>query len=141
MAITHLYRRALRAPRCIRGTAAVQAVRAGYQRLQDLLLLNVRAARIALEATVAEVDIVRAPYKLNAARERRGKPPLPDYDIINLANRKRYVPVPEDLHDKRHSPRLHFRSHIRHYANYTVKIIWCLVGDPDLEFIDKDYKL
>jgi hypothetical protein len=87
---------------------------------------------------------VRIPSKLNAARERRGKSPLPDYHIINLANRKRYAPVPEDLRagDKRNSPRLHFRrSHVRHYANYTVRIKWCLVGNPDIGFIDKDYRL
>jgi hypothetical protein len=121
----------------------IQKAILGLRTLQDLVHLNVKAACIALEAQVAETQIVRTPYKLNAARERRGKSLLPDYHIINLANRRHYAPVPEDLRgDKRQSPRLHFRrSHLRHYANYTVRVKWCLAGNVDLGFIDKDYKL
>jgi hypothetical protein len=44
--------------------------------------------------------------------------------------------------EKRHSPRLHFRrGHHRHYENYKLWIKWQLVGNPDIGFIDKDYKL
>jgi hypothetical protein len=40
------------------------------------------------------------------------------------------------------SPRLHFRrGHYRHYPNHKLWIRWCLVGNPDLGFIDADYRL
>jgi hypothetical protein len=40
------------------------------------------------------------------------------------------------------SPRLHFRRrHWRHFVNHKTWIKWTLVGDPDLGFIDKDYRL
>jgi hypothetical protein len=115
------------------------------RKLQDELWQNIRAACIALEAEVAEIEVVRRSDKVNAARLRNGKRPLPDYSIINLANRKRYAPVPAELQDdetKRQGPRLHFRrGHVRHYSNYQVWIKWQLVGNADTGFIDHDYKL
>ena len=116
----------------------------GHRRLGQFLNHQVRAASIALEAEVAETEVVRVPFKLNAARARRGQTKLPDYHVLNLANRKRYTPLPDDLAggEKRRSPRLHFRrSHWRHFENYRVRIKWQLVGNPDIGFIDKDYKL
>jgi hypothetical protein len=120
-------------------------LKAKIKALCDYAWLNVKAICVALEAEVAETEIVRIPHKLNAARGRRGKNPLPDYHIINLANRKRYAPVPADLHSDaqaRNSPRLHFRrGHWRHFQNYKTWIKWQLVGNADLGFIDKDYRL
>lgn len=37
---------------------------------------------------------------------------------------------------------MHFRrGHWRHYQDHRTWIKWCLVGDPDLGFVDKHYKL
>lgn len=37
---------------------------------------------------------------------------------------------------------LHFRrGHWRHYGEYKTWIKWMLVGDPELGFVDKMYKL
>jgi len=116
----------------------------GHRRLGQFLNHQVRAASIALEAEVAETEVVRVPFKLNAARARRGQTKLPDYHVLNLANRKRYTPLPDGLvsGEKRRSPRLHFRrGHRRHYENYFIWIKWQLVGNPDIGFIDKDYRL
>lgn len=112
--------------------------------LRKLVVGNVRAACIALEAEVAEAEVVRAPHRLNAARERRGKRPLSDYHVINLANRRRYAPLPAEMadHDHRNRPRLHFRrGHWRHYQNHKTYVKWTLVGDPELGWVDKDYRL
>jgi hypothetical protein len=109
-----------------------------------LLLTNIKAACISLEAKVAEIEVVRAPHKLNAARERRGKLPISDYHIINLARRQQVEPLPLEHKLEAHprSPRLHFRrGHWRHFVNHKTWINWTLVGDPDLGFIDKHYRL
>lgn len=108
------------------------------------LQLQVRAICIALEAEVAETDVIRAPYRLNRARERRGKLPAYDHHIIKLAHRSRAASLPPQ--DGEREPgtkkRLHFRrGHFRHYENHKVWIKWMLVGDPDLGFIDKQYRM
>jgi hypothetical protein len=116
----------------------------GHRCLGQFLNHQVRAASIALEAEVAETEVVRVPFKLNVARARRGQTKLSDYHVLNLANRKRYTRLPDDLvsGEKRRSPRLHFRrGHRRHYENYFIWIKWQLVGNPDIGFIDKDYRL
>lgn len=112
--------------------------------LMNLVLDQIRAISISLEAEVAEVEVVRADYKLNRAREKRGKLPIADYHVISLARRTRIVPLPRDLDPDREitRKRLHFRrGHWRHYENHKVWIKWTLVGDPDLGWIDKHYKL
>ncbi len=118
-------------------------VRDGEMRLFAFILKNIKAACVALEAEIAETEIVRVPHKLNAARVRRGKLPLSDYHIINLAHRERPAPLPLDHEGGTHrSPRLHFRrGHWRHLVNHKTWVKWTLVGDPDLGFIDKDYRL
>ena len=112
-------------------------------RLFTFIFRHIKAACVALEAEIAETEIVRAPHKLNAARVRRGKLPLSDYHIINLMRRQRAAPLPLDHETEPHrSPRLHFRrGHWRHFVNHKTWIKWTLVGDPDLGFIDKEYRL
>lgn len=111
----------------------------------NLIGQQLRAICIAVEAEIAETEVVRAPHKLNHEREKRGKLPLHDYHVVNLARRHRIVPM-ERLDDpdrpKRRSPRLHYRrGHWRYYPNHKVRIHWQLVGDPDLGYIDKEYRL
>ena len=109
--------------------------------LRELLQSQYFAIAIALDAAVAETDVVRAPHKLNRAREKRGKPPIFDYRVVALAHRSRTATLPSQ-HIDRTSPRLHFRrGHWRHFDNFKTWINWMLVGDPDLGFIEKHYRL
>lgn len=102
---------------------------------------NVRAACIALDAEVAVTSLVRAPHKLNRAREKRGEPPVMDFHTVSLAKRAYRADASPGLGSHR-SPRLHFRrGHWRHYENHKTWVRWTLVGNPDLGFIDKEYRL
>jgi len=111
-------------------------------RLFTFILRNIKAACIALEAEIAETEVVRAPHKLNIARIKRGKLPLSDYHVINLTHRSRVAPLELNEKVERNGPRLHFRrGHWRHFVSHKTWIKWTLVGDPDLGFIDKEYRL
>lgn len=112
----------------------------------DLGGAQMKAIIVALEAEVATSEIIRAPHKLNAKRERAGKLPLVDYHVVNLARRARPAPLDRGPYDPDREPgtrkRLHFRrGHWRHYEDHKTWIKWMLVGDPDLGFIDKHYRL
>jgi hypothetical protein len=113
--------------------------------ITDLCWKQVRAVCISLEAEVATTSVVAAPHKLNSKRERHGKLPIYEYHVVDLAHRKRYAPVPVapgDIEDERRHRRLHaVRGHWRHYTNRKVWIKWHFRGDPDLGFIDKEYRL
>lgn len=112
--------------------------------LNNLLLTNIKAICVALEAEVATTEIVRAPHRLNQARERAGRAPLSDYRVIKLMHRSRPAPLPEEYASEpgAHArKRLHFRrGHWRHYRTFKTWVRWCLVGNPDLGFIDHDYQ-
>ncbi len=113
--------------------------------LLALISAQVRAVCIMLDAEVAEVELRRAPEKLNHQRERQGRAPLRDHHVLRLAHRHRVRAADHRAAD--YDPdytrkRLHFRrGHDRHYPNYKVWIKWQLVGDPDLGFVDKEYRL
>lgn len=101
---------------------------------------QIRAACVALDASVASHEVVRAPFKLNQKRLRSGKLPILDHHVINLARRSR--PTDGQSGHSGSRKRLHFRrGHWRHYETSKTWINWMLVGNPDLGFIDKDYKL
>lgn len=107
-----------------------------------ILYDNIRAVCIALDAEVAVTEVVRAPHRLNIAREKQGKLPVNDYHVINLAKRSRVEALPSGEHEAKWHPRLHFRrGHWRHYENHKTWIKWCLCGDPDLGFVDKEYRV
>jgi hypothetical protein len=113
--------------------------------VRALVEKQIAAVCVALEAQVAETEVIRAPLKLNAARERRGQPPMPDYRVVQLARRSKVSPLLiSAYHDDEHrkSPRLHFRrGHWAHFANHRTWRRWTLVGNPDTGFIDKHYRL
>ncbi len=111
--------------------------------LIELVGKQIIATSIMLESEVAESEIVRAPHKLNKARQRRGERPLKDYHVVKLAKRHRTSPLNQEYGgDKRRSPRLHFRrGHWVHYANHKTWRKWCLVGDVELGWVDKMYEL
>lgn len=101
---------------------------------------QIRAMCIALEAEVATTEVVRAPYRLNKARESRGALPVSDYHVVHLAHRSRVKSLGSGS-EPGTKKRLHFRrGHWRHYTNSKTWIRWTLVGNPDLGFIDKEYR-
>lgn len=102
---------------------------------------QVRAICIALDAEVATHSVIRAPHKLNEKRSRDGKPPVSDYHVVDLARRHR-VANPSGAVGGVGKKRLHFRrGHWRHYETTKTWVRWCLVGNPDLGFIQKSYSL
>lgn len=109
--------------------------------LNYIAVCQIKAVCIAMESEIAETEIIRAPHKLNKKREKHGKVPISDYHVINLARRHRSE-RPATSGTKKASPRLHFRrGHWRHFDNHKTWVKWTLVGEPDLGFIDKHYKL
>lgn len=103
---------------------------------------QVQAICIALSAQVAETEQIRAPEALNKKRLSKGRAPLYDHHVVNLAKRHRSSPSPFPSEQSRSSPRLHFRrGHWRHYDSHRTWVEWTLVGDPSLGFIDKDYTI
>lgn len=109
--------------------------------MENYLEAQIRAICIALEAQVATHDVVRAPSKLNEKRAKNGKPALRDFHIVDLSKRTRAASRPEAGPTGRRV-RLHFRrGHWRHFDDHKTWIEWMLVGDPDLGFIDKNYRI
>lgn len=107
--------------------------------LTDYLWCQIKAICVSLDAEVAESEVIRAPYKLNKKREQSGKLPLRDYHIVNLAKRHRTSTAANGEGTKK---RLHFRrGHWRHYDGFKTWVRWCLVGDPELGFVDKHYRM
>lgn len=101
---------------------------------------EVKAIVVALDAEVASHHVVRAPEKLNKVRENSGKVPLSDYHIVKLAHRERIANPAGGVSGAR--KRLHFRrGHWRHYAEFKTWVRWTLVGNPELGFVDKEYRL
>jgi hypothetical protein len=101
---------------------------------------QIKAACVMLEAECVKADTVRYPSKLNAKRVKRGDPPISDYHVVKLPNRRSDSSSAE--YDGPPKVRLHFRrGHWRKLADRRTWVRWCLVGDPDLGFIDKHYSL
>ncbi len=103
---------------------------------------QIRALSIALDAEVAIKEVTRAPNKLNRVREKAERVPVPNHYVVSLAKRSRAAPMAvshEGEHGKR---RLHFRrGHWRHFETHKTWIRWMLVGNPDLGFVDKEYRV
>lgn len=109
--------------------------------LSAFMVAHIRAICIALDAEVAYADPIRAPAKLNAARIKRGKTPLPDYRVVKLVQNKVHMNALEPT-EPGPKKRLHFRrGHWRHLGNFKTWVRWCLVGSPDLSFVDKFYRI
>jgi hypothetical protein len=52
------------------------------------------------------------------------------------------LPAADGEREPGRKKRLHFRrGHWRHYETHKTWIKWMLVGDPDLGFIEKQYRL
>lgn len=106
----------------------------------QLTTKQIRAACIALDAEVVVSEVVRASSSENRGRLKQGLPPRLSHRVLSLARRNR-VPALDGAGTHR-SPRLHFRrGHWRHFPNHKTWIKWQLIGNPDLGFIDKQYRL
>lgn len=111
------------------------------QDLANYLIKQVRAICIALEAEVADTSIVAAASKLNRKRLDSGKPLIRDFHVVDLSKKSRRSARLESSPTGRRV-RMHFRrGHWRHYEKSSTWINWMLVGNPDLGFIEKHYKI
>lgn len=105
------------------------------------LMKQIRCICIALDAQVAVTEVIRAPHRLNQARIDRGKLPVFDHHVVSLARRTRPARLEASEPMGKHK-RLHWRrGHWRHYEEHKTWINWMLVGDPDMGFVDKHYRL
>lgn len=112
------------------------------KKFMDLVSSQVRAVCIMLDSKIAERETVRVSAKLNEQRKRKGKALLSDYHVVSLSRKFRAKPAEDHVVTPGSKRRLHFRrGHWRHYDNHRTWINWMLVGDPDLGFVDKHYKL
>lgn len=113
-----------------------------FQPIVEFVGAHVRAISIALDAEVAETEVIRAPSTLAKSREKAGKVPPKPYHVVSLARRSRAVPLPSTGEGAGTRKRLHFRrGHWRHFETHKTWVRWCLVGDPELGFVDKEYRL
>lgn len=119
--------------------------------LRSFIASQVRAACIVLEAQIAESSAVTPSRKLNDKRQKAGSMPIKTYHIVDLRNRHRRNR--DSVAFAGRSVRLHFRrGHWRYFTKpetgretyldgSRTRIPWTLVGDPDLGFVDKEYRL
>lgn len=102
--------------------------------------IHVLLCGLCLMSTAAyDATIVPAPQKLNAARQKKGKPPLYEHTVVTL---KPWATKGRSDHSRAHaSPRLHWRrGHVRRLTSGAFTSVGpCLVGLADRGFVSKDY--
>lgn len=105
----------------------------------DVVSGQIKAACIALDAQVAEATTVREAH----SRSGGGSPqPLKAHHIVSLARRTARPASLGDGSGSGRRKRLHFRrGHWRHFEAHKTWIRWMLVGNPDLGFVEKEYRL
>lgn len=102
---------------------------------------QVRAVCVLLDAEVAAAPVTRAPHLQDSRRKKTDDLPLYDYRTIQLTRHPHGGSLPQNGEIAK-SKRLHFRrGHWRHFQTHKTWIKWMLVGDPDLGFIDKHYRI
>lgn len=100
---------------------------------------QIESVCILLDAGVAEKSVIRVPTSLNKKREKNGKEKIKDHYLIDLSKRNKYSSTGEL---RGPGVRLHFRrGHWRHYESHKTWIKWMLVGDRELGFVEKGYRL
>lgn len=111
----------------------------GLLKVSEMVARQIKAACIALDAEVAKTDLVREPHI--GSHGKNIHQPLKGYHVISLSRRSARPPLLASIETGKRI-RLHFRrGHWRHFDNYKTWIKWMLVGDPDLGFVDKHYRL
>lgn len=110
--------------------------------IYDRVISQIRGACIALDASIATTHLVSASPEIKKARVASKKKPPFDFHILTLRGRTDGTRQAE-ADPTGTKVRLHFRrGHYRHFSDLSKTWInWTLVGDPDLGFIDKHYRL
>lgn len=122
----------------------------------DTIYAHIKAICIALDSEVAVHEHRSAPSALNVKRAKIGKPPLEEFRIVRLhpKHRGRTTPSPSRFGTSQY-PKRHVRMHFRrgHWVHFNSErysdgvrgtkkwINWMLVGDPDLGFIEHQYRI
>jgi len=110
--------------------------------LANFLLNQIRAMCIALDAEIIIKELIRAPHRLNAQREKKGRVPLSSYHVVKLAHRVRADALESEPGSSGRRLRLHFvRGHWRHFVESKTWVRWHMRGNPDLGRIEKEYRL
>lgn len=103
---------------------------------------QLRAIAIVLDAQVVVSTPVPPPPALNKKRGKAGKPLLNAYHVIDLPARHRSSGRGDGAETLKRL-RMHFRrGHWRRVEGESKTWVrWCLVGDPDLGWVDKEYRI
>ena len=115
--------------------------------LIGVIMAQIQAASVAIEAEVVETDRILADEHVNRKRRANGKCLLRDYYVLKLKQRRPYHVEARPGETTGSKRRLHFRrGHWRHYhrdtpQEYKQWIKWMLVGDPNLGFVHKQYAI
>lgn len=101
---------------------------------------NARALAVVIDSGVGIAARVPAAPALNKARTKSGKAAIADYHVVNLAAQRSALRDQDAGTGSK--KRLHFRrGHYRHLHSGKTWVRWTLVGDPDLGFVEKRYRL
>lgn len=120
--------------------ANLTAPTTGDNQITAVAWRQIRAACIMLDAEIAERQPQRAPFFPEASSLPSVPLPLFDYHVLSLARRDRTAQTDGEYTGNKR--RLHFRrGHWRHYVTFKTWVRWTLVGNPDLGFVDKEYRL
>jgi hypothetical protein len=128
----------------------------------DFAWKQVQAICVMLDSDVAETSTVQPATALNIKRQKSGKFPLKAYHVVDLSvrhrHRKQSIAPPTGRHVRAHWRRGYWmhaderpkadasRSEVaarwqhdgKHWKTW---IKWMIKGDPDLGFVEKEYKL
>lgn len=97
---------------------------------------------VALEAGLAGFQTTEPSVALNKKRQRAGKPVVRPFHTVRLLRATSARSVAADSTGGGSRRRLHLRrGHWRHYEKYRRWIKWMLVGEPDLGFLEKTYRI
>jgi hypothetical protein len=125
------------------------------EKFLHMLSQQIRAVCIILDAGVGETDVCPASPALNKKRREQGRMPLKDYHIVRLHRRHTRSDVRGPA-TGRHVRAHYRRGHWRHYKDGAsgreqyidngilcskTYIHWMIVGDINLGFVDKEYRL
>jgi len=117
----------------------------GMMKATQLAEKQIFAICVALESQIAETKHISAGSQINKKRIKAGKTPLKNYHIVDLSKRYKTTEQTTDQSNKgeRKSPRLHWRrGHWRKKPDGGKTYInWMLVGNVELGFIDKHYRI
>jgi len=101
---------------------------------------QIKAICVALSAEIAVTDRRQSQTRMFHNGQPTKQVFRCDYHVIDLSSRHRYRGEGGRIGTGK--IRLHFRKgHWRRYASHQTYIEWMLVGNPDLGFIDKEYRI